>query len=222
MIHLFYGERYAAVPEEEEVPAPSLGSETDPAEPEAELPYTLRIERSDVAIFDGPGYDYGYVATITEPGVYTIVAEQWDSEGIRWGQLKSGLGWIDLAAARESPETQLPVVLSLADPAQMGTGAYQEFVAEQSDYTTYLLFTAAETLREVSLSQVIFDGSGETLSPLCTVEELTPDRPFMAGVVFYGDLTTYVLSFTDEAGVRQQYAARLSGRNGAPVLSLYP
>lgn len=223
VIHLFYGERYAAVPPEGKSPLePSLDPEPVPAEPEAELPYTLRSERSDVAVFDGPGYDYGYAATITEPGIYTIVAEQRDSEGSRWGQLKSGLGWIDLAAARESPETQPPVVLSLADPSQMGTGAYQEYVAEQSDYTTYLLFTAAETLREVSLSQVIFDGSGETLSPLCTVEELTPDRPFMAGVVFYGDLTTYVLSFTDEAGVRQQYAARLSGRNGAPVLSLYP
>ena len=43
------------------------------------------------------------------------------------------------------------------------------------------------------------------------------EKPLMAAVVFYGDMTTYVLSFTDGAGTAQQYAVSLSGRNGALV-----
>ena len=43
----------------------------------------------------------------------------------------------------------------------------------------------------------------------------------MAGVVFYGDMTTYGISFVDEEGNERYYAVSLSGMNGALVLNEY-
>ena len=179
-----------------------------------EPPYLLYLSRADVQVFDGAGYDFGYVTTITEPGIYTIVEEQTDSEGNSWGKLKSGLGWIDLDRALEPVETQPPVTVSYADRALLGTGAYEEFAAEESEFTSYLLFTPLEPITDVTLSLASYLGA-EEMEPLSAWDSL--EKPLMAAVVFYGDMTTYVLSFTDGAGTAQQYAVSLSGRNGALV-----
>ena len=179
-----------------------------------EPPYLLYLSRADVQVFDGAGYDFGYVTTITEPGAYTIVAEAQDAEGNSWGKLKSGLGWIDLDRALEPVETQPPVTVSYADPALLGTGAYEEFAAEESEFTSYLLFTPLEPITDVTLSLASYLGA-EEMEPLSAWDSL--EKPLMAAVVFYGDMTTYVLSFTDGAGTAQQYAVSLSGRNGALV-----
>ena len=187
-----------------------------------EPPYLLNLSRPDVQVFDGPGYDCGFVNTITEPGVYTIVEEQTDGEGNRWGRLKSGLGWIDLARATAEPETRLAVTVSYADTALIGTGAYQEFVEEESEFTSYLLFTPTQTVTEVSLSRIQLGGEETVLEALGAWPELFPEKPLMAGVVFYGDMTAYVLSFTDEAGEAWQYEVSISGRNGALVWETYP
>ena len=179
-----------------------------------EPPYLLYLSRADVQVFDGAGYDFGYVTTITEPGAYTIVAEAQDAEGNSWGKLKSGLGWIDLDRALEPVETQPPVTVSYADRALLGTGAYEEFAAEESEFTSYLLFTPLEPITDVTLSLASYLGA-EEMEPLSAWDSL--EKPLMAAVVFYGDMTTYVLSFTDGAGTAQQYAVSLSGRNGALV-----
>ena len=111
-------------------------------------------------------------------------------------------------------ETQPPVTVSYADQALLGTGAYEEFVAEESEFTSYLLFTPLEPITDVTLSLASYLGA-EEMEPLSAWDSL--EKPLMAAVVFYGDMTTYVLSFTDGAGTAQQYAVSLSGRNGALV-----
>ena len=58
-------------------------------------------------------------------------------------------------------------------------------------------------------------------SILYTIPELTPDMPLIAQVVFYGDFTTYGLSFTDENGTQRLFVVYISGRNGAPILQEY-
>ena len=76
--------------------------------PERVPPYTVDIHRPDFPIWDGPGYDYFLIVTVEEAGVYTIVEEEVDAEGNLWGQLKSGIGWIDLTLLeREEAEPPL-------------------------------------------------------------------------------------------------------------------
>ena len=61
--------------------------------------YLVRVKISDLNIRSGPGTAYerkGYIA----PGVYTIVQEK-VTNGVVWGKLKSGVGWICLAYAQK-------------------------------------------------------------------------------------------------------------------------
>lgn len=48
-------------------------------------------------IYSGPGYEYNYVMTLYEQGVYTIVEECYNTKtNTMWGKLKSGVGWISV------------------------------------------------------------------------------------------------------------------------------
>ena len=61
----------------------------------AKVPYTVRVEISDLNIRKGPGTDYARVKYIPV-GVYTIVEEADGKGASKWGRLKSGIGWISL------------------------------------------------------------------------------------------------------------------------------
>lgn len=58
-------------------------------------PYTVRVAQTGLTIRKGPGSGYAGSGTI-KPGVYTIVKEADGPGANRWGQLKSGAGWIAL------------------------------------------------------------------------------------------------------------------------------
>ena len=62
----------------------------------ATVPYLVRIPRSDLEIRKGPGAAYGKTGKTTGIGIFTIVEEK-----AGWGRLKSGAGWINLAAAEK-------------------------------------------------------------------------------------------------------------------------
>jgi hypothetical protein len=74
--------------------------ETSESEPVAihDVPYTTSLKATD-DIYDGPGYDYGYLKEVGEDGVYTIVEERIGDDGFLWGRLKSGAGWVRLTDA---------------------------------------------------------------------------------------------------------------------------
>lgn len=57
--------------------------------------YTVRITATDLNIRKGPGTNYERTRYI-EPGVYTIVGESSGEGASKWGELKSGEGWIAL------------------------------------------------------------------------------------------------------------------------------
>lgn len=58
-------------------------------------PYLVRILTLGVDIRDGAGVNRKKVGSC-KPGVYTIVSEKTDKNGVKWGFLKSGAGWICL------------------------------------------------------------------------------------------------------------------------------
>lgn len=218
-------------PETEATPAPSAAPETTQApttepvateapatEPEAAstVPYTLSLH-GFVSIFDSPSYDGIYVQAVGQDGVYTIVEEQADGEGNLWGKLKSGVGWVCLTEL----DAELPVSAGLADTAIL-QDPHLIVIVDDSEFMEYLVFRANETLTDVRLTSLLPDVGGYTED--CTYDtfpQLTPEKPLVAEVVFYGDFTTYGLSFTDESGTQRHFALYISGRNGAPVLQEY-
>ena len=60
-------------------------------------------------IYAGPGYNYEYVMTLYEQGVYTIVDECYDTRNrVMWGKLKSGVGWVNLNEEPYDSKTYVP------------------------------------------------------------------------------------------------------------------
>ena len=199
------------VPEPEPEPQPEPEPEPAP-EPEPQS-YTVRLSAL-IPIFDQPTYDGCYVQCVGEDGVYTIVEEKTDEEGSLWGKLKSGIGWIDLTAL----EQPTPVLAALMDERILEQ-PHHIAIVDNSEYMVYLVFAATETLTDVRLTMLQpaqIDYVEE--STLHTIPEMTPEKPLVAEVVFYGDFTTYGLTFTDESGTERYFALYISGRNGAPVL----
>lgn len=187
--------------------------------PAGTVPYTRPLHAA-VPIFGGPSYDDSYLRAVGEDGVYTIIEEVHDTEGNLWGRLKSGAGWVDLTAL----DDDAPITAAFADAAFSDENCHT-YTAEESEFLVRLIFRAREPLTDVQFSLLEPDPENWTAysvyESLHTLPALEPGTPFVAGVVFYGDLTAYGLSFTDDDGNLRHYAVTISGRNGAPVLTEY-
>lgn len=183
-----------------------------------ETPYRQRVTRADEMIFEGPGYDEFCVGTVREAGVYTIVEEVQDGEGHLWGRLKSGAGWLDLTHVRSAQVAAQPVSAAFAEQC-MPAGGFHGYAMAEDDAMTWLAFRAYQPLSNVRLVNLVLTEEGFAVGEsLHTLPEMTPETPLLAGVVFWGDMTTYGLLFTDEAGQERFFAAYISGRNGMLIL----
>jgi len=188
-----------------------------------DVPYTVRISRNGLPIFEGPGYDYSYVSTICSAGTFTIVEEEQDFENNLWGKLQSGAGWVDLAEAI-SDESQVPITAVFGSDQIPECEEYVEYIADDSDDAmTTLAFRPNEDLENVSFCLLGIDEDGNWIQAeeLYTIPELKTDSCFVAAICFYGDMTAYGISFTDEEGMERRFAVHLSGRNGSLLLDEY-
>ena len=216
-----------ATPPPETVPAATQPEETMPpetqpaqTEPVQSVPYTTALHAA-VPIFGGPSYDEIPLRVVEEDGVYTIVEEVSDAEGNLWGRLKSGAGWVDLSAV----DMTVPLTAAFADEPLLIDGNYIPYCWETSDYVTKIAFRARENLTDVQLLSLEPDwerGDGYTISrPLYILSDLKPGMPLVAELAFYGDMTAYGLTCTDEAGNVHHYAVTIRGRNGMLLMQEY-
>lgn len=181
--------------------------------------YTMRLGAS-VPIYHGPGYDWGYAKPVGEDGVYTIVEEQWDEQGEKWGRLKSGAGWVNLSWVQGNAGRQDPIWAAFADEALIASGCYQQILTERpTELMVKLAIRPRETLSNVQLFLLEWREDGlYPAAPYCILNSLTPDMPLIAGVVFWGDMTAYGISFRDEKGNERCYSLSISGRDGSLVI----
>ena len=62
----------------------------------ASLPYLVKVSIPNLNIRKGPGTNYARTGYFTGVGVFTIVEEADGPGAVKWGKLKSGMGWISL------------------------------------------------------------------------------------------------------------------------------
>ena len=201
-----------AAPAETTLPAET----TVPVEDGSNCSYiTVRIEDPLTQIYAGPEFKSGSVALLEEAGAYTIVEEAVDADGNIWGRLKSGAGWVCL--------TDPPLAPIHAEYAEETFNAYHAYWSDEVDFITSIGFTPAETLTDVQFGVLDwFEREQYTMSEvLYTMDELDPDRCFLAQVVFWGDMTTYGISFTDADGETRHYAISISGMDGSLLCTEY-
>lgn len=181
-------------------------------------PYRQKVKRADEMIFSGPSYDEFCVGTVRKAGVYTIVEEVDDGEGHLWGRLKSGAGWIDLTHVRSEEIAAWPVSAAFAADCPPKNACHAFWMAAD-DTVSWLAFRASEPLTDVRLVEWdMTEADYADAQILYTLPDLTADTPLLTGVVFYGDMTTYGLTFTDAAGQTRSFAVSISGRNGMLIL----
>ena len=195
---------------EEDLPIPE-----DPAETTATPPIIVRIDDPETMIYAAPGFTNEVQALVEEAGAYTIVEEQRDRDGNLWGRLKSGLGWVCLTNPALAP--------IYADYAEESFNAYHAYWCDETDYITSIGFTPGEKLTDVRFGLLDWfeTESWQMAEVLYTMDELDPDHAFLAQVVFWGDMTTYGISFTDADGAARHYAVSISGRDGSLVCAEY-
>ena len=177
--------------------------------------YTLRIEDPETMIYAGPAFLSGAVAMVEEAGTYTIVEESLDRDGNTWGRLKSGAGWICLTEPALAP--------IYADYAAESFNAYHAYWSDETDYITAIGFNPAEKLTNVRFGLLDWfeTESWQMAEELYTMDEIDPDHAFLAQVVFWGDMTTYGISFTDADGAERHFAVSISGKDGSLVCQEY-
>lgn len=177
--------------------------------------YALRIEDPETMIYAGPAFVYDVTAPVEEAGAYTIVEEAADADGNTWGRLKSGAGWVCLTEPALAP--------IYADYAEESFNAYHAYWSDETDHITSIGFTPAETLTNVEFGLLdwLETESWQMSEVLYTMEELDPERAFLAQVVFWGDMTAYGISFTDADGQARHYAVSISGKDGSLICTEY-
>ena len=197
---------------EEDLPIPDVPTET--AAPVFQE-YIHRIEDPEAMIYAAPGFVHEITALVEEAGAYTIVEEATDRDGNLWGRLKSGLGWVCLTEPALAPIH--------ADYAPEGFNGYHAYWSEETDYITAIGFTPGEKLTDVRFGLLDWfeTESWQMSETLYTIDEMDPDHAFLAQVVFWGDMTTYGISFTDAEGEARHYAVSISGKDGSLVCREY-
>ena len=155
------------------------------------------------------------LAMVEEAGTYTIVEEAQDRDGNTWGRLKSGAGWICLTEPALAP--------IYADYAEESFNAYHAYWSDETDYITSIGFTPSEKLTNVRFGLLDWfeTESWQMAEELYTMDEIDPDHAFLAQVVFWGDMTTYGISFTDADGETRHFAVSISGKDGSLVCQEY-
>lgn len=181
--------------------------------------YTVSLD-AWVPVYDFPGEEEGdCIGIIGEDGVYTIVSEVLDGVGNVWGRLKSGAGWVNLNYVRTMGHP--PVTAYFAEVIDLAGSEWIEHITEESEFMVRIAFRANEHLKDVELTTLTCGEMYEVGDVHCLLSGLEEDTYFVAGVVFYGDMTTYGISFEDERGEMRYYAVSLSGMDGSLVMNEY-
>ena len=178
--------------------------------------YQLPLYAGD-EIYVGPGYEFDVAQTLGEDGIFTIIAQEWDSADNLWGQLKSGAGWVFLRS--ESTMMLQPIYADFASEELIAKGPYEYILIDQTENAIELAIYANEPLTDVCFFESVHDGDICTHNPLHTLPALTSEKPIVAAVAFWGDMTTYGISFTDASGAKRCFEISLSGVDGSVVLT---
>lgn len=185
---------------------PPSETPVDPTEPEGEL---QRVSWAGFMIFSAPSYDSTPVQPLPT-GTYTMVDAAQDDEGLHWGKLKSGLGWICLSHIREFNQ---PVAIGQADA---GLEDKCEFTYSEDPYSIPLVIHACEKVTDIEIyTCYLGDAQMEPDALIYQKQLLEKNEMMVIRVNFPGDFTTYEVRLTDAAGMTRRYLVSVSGRNGA-------
>ncbi len=152
---------------------------------------------------------------------YAALGIEPSGEKVKWTKIDVVL---DIDPPTPAGNDKISAEFSDTRPAGMNDGNSLIYIADSDNSApmNYIVFTAREKLTNVRLYKL--DASlyeYEFEKKLWHTHELTEDKPLLAGVVFYGSMTAYGISFRDEAGEEHHFAVRTRGDEGSLELVEY-
>ncbi len=180
------------------------------------LPYIQQIKNTDQPIMAGPGYDYTKTTTVGEEGAFTVISEITDAQGNLWGRLKSGIGWIDLTDIRKDP-AEINFTVTVTNQEKLGGMTYHRYVITE-EYTMSLLFRVNKKITDISFFSIdtsVTETKGEEHFRL---QSMDSNMPLVVDLAFFGDMTTFGISFKDESGKIYTYSIYDSLRDGTIIM----
>lgn len=204
-------------PNTESTPPETLPPETI-LPPETTVPptatsYTIQVADPEKLIYERPGFRFRCTASFGEAGIYTIVEEATDWDGNLWGRLKSGIGWVCL--------TEPAIVPVIADYTPEHFAPNHHFHCGETDYVTDIGVIPMEPISNVKFSQINVIDDYQVEQVLLELDTLAAQETVLLSVVYWGDMTTYGISFTDADGHDRYYSLSVSGKDGSLICSEY-
>ena len=94
------------------------------------------------------------------------------------------------------------------------------FIAEDSEYISYILFTAQDKVTDVRVYAMEFaEDRFVPAEELYAADTMKTGETLLGGVVFWGDMTTYGMSLTDSDGTQHTYEMTMSGKDGSLIFA---
>lgn len=198
------------------VPGESQEPGEDPIEEPSEEPskepesYLLPVPWAGLMIFDGPSYDAAPVQPLPV-GTYTIVEGAQDDEGLQWGKLKSGLGWICVSHIRRF---SAPVSIGQAEEALLNQETFSN-VSEDTPYGVPVVIQACEDLTQLRIYTCqLGEETMEADELIYEQQMLEKAELLVVRLSFPGDFSAYHVCFRDADGTERVFQVSISGRNG--------
>lgn len=177
------------------------------------VPYKIMLG-ADVSVFAGCGYDHSHSSVVGRTGEYTIVREQFDNEGNLWGELKSGVGWVDLS--KQVYYKKSAVSANYADIEFIESKKYNEYISSDFPKDNLIAIRVYENISDVRIVTMNVGNNGNWVEgkTLYKVKSLSPSKGLLTNLGFPGDYTTYSILFKDSNNNQRCFMMTQSGRNG--------
>ena len=113
-----------------------------------------------------------------------------------------------------SIENQSPIDINILYDESIVHSDFHEYTIGnlENENIVKIVFLPNEVLTDISFSSLQYDETSLIIDEkLLTLPAISPEKPLLIGVVFYGDMTAYGISFKDLSGVMRYYSISLSG-----------
>ncbi len=121
-------------------------------------------------------------------------------------------------------DAKIQIRMQWAKEVQADLSDYDTFIVDTTESQSKIVFSAGKRVKDfkvLALSMADVDEDGKirfTVKELYALDQLTPERPLVVGLTFYGDLPHYGISYVDENGITRQFAIQISGKDGSLLL----
>lgn len=112
-----------------------------------------------------------------------------------------------------------------AEGVLSGLSAYDEFIADTTEPQVKVVFSTETDVRDFKVLALTFENADDngritfSAKELYALDTLTPKRPLVVGLTFYGTIPNNGISYVDESGKTRSFSLYESGEDGSLLLS---